>query len=463
MRAAFFTLGCKLNQSESEALASSFASRGFFIVPHTEAADIYIINTCTVTSMAEQKARRMIRKAAREHPGAVILVTGCYAQLEGEEASGLAENVVVLRQEEKDLLLDLPGLLDAGCTGGPEGGFFSAEDVKECIRGLRATAAAPEAGCFRYDADTYSFHSRAFLKIQDGCDRRCAYCRVPLARGSSVSLDAQTVLDRALQIEESGYREIVLTGVNITSYRDISGERRAGENAVPAAAGLPELIELLTKRLSRARLRLSSLEPEMVTDTLVRAVAHRSVCPHFHIPVQSGSDRVLAAVGRPYRAERVQRAVEMLRSAKDDPFIAADVIVGLPGEEDADFEATRSVLEGCDFSRLHVFPYSPRPGTRLYSHPGPFVPQRVAGERAKILQKLSDSLYESYLQRWRGRELTAALEMQLEEGVWTGLTENYLHLEVKGVPSAPAVRGSLCSVRLEKEEGAPAGRFLGFL
>ncbi|MFP4618030.1 MAG: tRNA (N(6)-L-threonylcarbamoyladenosine(37)-C(2))-methylthiotransferase MtaB, partial [Spirochaetaceae bacterium] len=181
MRAAFFTLGCKLNQSESEALASSFASRGFFIVPHTEAADIYIINTCTVTSMAEQKARRMIRKAAREHPGAVILVTGCYAQLEGEEASGLAENVVVLGQEEKDLLLDLPGLLDAGCTGGlegPEGGFFSAEDVKECIRGLRATAAAPEAGCFRYDADTYSFHSRAFLKIQDGCDRRCAYCRV---------------------------------------------------------------------------------------------------------------------------------------------------------------------------------------------------------------------------------------------------------------------------------------------
>ncbi|MFO7848597.1 MAG: tRNA (N(6)-L-threonylcarbamoyladenosine(37)-C(2))-methylthiotransferase MtaB, partial [Spirochaetia bacterium] len=253
MRAAFFTLGCKLNQSESEALASSFASRGFFIVPPTDTADIYIFNTCTVTGMAEQKARRMIRKAARENPEAVVLVTGCYAQLEGGEAGELAKNVVVVGQHEKDMLLDLPRFLERRCAEesanfqdadgavlkGGEGGTFSAEEVRNCIHRLREGRLEPHGGGgeeklspFRYDADTYSFHSRAFLKIQDGCDRSCAYCRVPLARGASVSLDTKTVLERALHIEESGYREVVLTGVNITSYRD-------------ASAGLPELIELL--------------------------------------------------------------------------------------------------------------------------------------------------------------------------------------------------------------------------
>jgi threonylcarbamoyladenosine tRNA methylthiotransferase MtaB len=468
MRAAFFTLGCKLNQSESEALASSFGSRGFFIVPHTEEADIYIFNTCTVTSMAEQKARRMIRKVAREHPRSLVIITGCYAQLEPEEAEGLAENVLVLGQQRKHHLLELPAVLEdlavrggarsgeviATEEGGTGKGVLSAHEVMARIEELERGKAEPPYGPFSFAAETYSFHSRAFLKVQDGCDRRCGYCRVPLARGDSVSLEARSVLERARRLEASGYREIVITGVNITSYRDGSDR-------------LPELIDRLTGELELARIRLSSIEPEMITERLLEAVSHPSVCAHFHLPVQSGSDEILAAVGRPYRADRVRRAAAQLRSVKNDPFIAADVIVGLPGEGDDEFEQTRSLLKDCSFSRLHVFPYSPRPGTALYTQKGPRVPERIAGERARSLQRLSEELYETYTRRQVGTVTEAVLEQEESAGMWSGLSDSYLHLSIAGVPRVPARRGSLCRVHIvdpgAREEGRdPGARFQSF-
>jgi threonylcarbamoyladenosine tRNA methylthiotransferase MtaB len=488
MRAAFYTLGCKLNQSESEALASSFKSRGFFIASPREEADIYIVNTCTVTGKAEQKARRMIRKFAREHPTAAVVVTGCYAQLEREEIAALAENVLTVGQERKADLLDLAECLRAAAgraaldTSESEEGreikTSRAETMKDAVRGCigELTARAQSEGAiFRFDTDTYSFHSRAFLKIQDGCDYRCTYCRVPLARGGSVSLLAGTATERARELEESGYGEVVLTGVNITSYRD----------PADSSFGLADLIERILRETETLRLRLSSLEPEMINRRLLSALQNPRVQPHFHIPVQSGSDRILAAVRRPYRAERVLRAVADLRTVKDDPFIAADIIAGLPGETEEDFTATCRLIEDCRFTALHVFPFSPRPGTEA-EHAGGRVPERIIGERAEKLRTLGERLHHEYVARWRGRETEAVLEkrMQAETGgrplqegpaaapqtdaspadndgrageVWSALSANYLHLEVRGVPAAAGGSGTLCRVRIAGD-GSEGGR-----
>ncbi len=470
MRVAFYTLGCKLNQSESEALASSFKSQGFFITSSRQKAEIYIVNTCTVTSKAEQKARRMIRKFAREHPDGVVVVTGCYAQLEREEIAALAENVLPVGHENKADLLDLAECLRAApgfsAVMGTEKGRNGAaadtavlkETVRECI-GELLTRGKGEGGIFRFDADTYSFHSRAFLKIQDGCDYGCTYCRVPLARGGSVSIDAATAAARAVELEASGYGEVVLTGVNITSYRDPEHPR----------TGLPELIERILEETVRLRLRLSSLEPEMITRRLLDVLADSRVQPHFHIPVQSGSDRVLAAVRRPYKAERVSRAVSDLRAVKADPFIAADIIAGLPGESEEDFHASYSLLRECRFSALHVFPFSPRPGTKAENADGR-VPERVIGERADALRKLAGELQHEYIERWLGREVEAVLEKRQDDSgevpgeenageCWSALSANYLHLMVYGLPSGEGRSGELCrvSVELEQEPGDDRG------
>jgi len=464
MRVAFYTLGCKLNQSESEALASSFKSRGFFVRRHDEDAEIFIVNTCTVTSKAEQKARRIIRHLARSNPESVIIVTGCYAQLNAADIRELAPNVLTLGHDRKYQLLELADCLKATGKVLTEDDHPPLRTVNETVRSCLDTLTDTPAdthGIFRFDPETYSFHSRAFLKIQDGCDHQCAYCRVRLARGASVSLSPDQVLERAAHLADRGYREIVLTGVNLTAYRD------------PADRffGLPRLLELLTSVPGEYRIRLTSLEPEMISDKLLQAVSHPRICPHFHIPVQSGSDRILKAVYRPYTADKIRRAVAGLRKVKKDPFLAADVIAGLPGEAEEDFEASRSLIEELGFAALHVFPFSPRPGTELY-HAKQHVPERIAGERAALLRELALRLHDEYAQRWIGTEVTVLPEEIREikgEKYWSGLSENYLRVELpfeqvsrwvsefsgSGVNAAgdqTGVRGSLLPVRIRKVE-----------
>ncbi|MFW5727069.1 MAG: tRNA (N(6)-L-threonylcarbamoyladenosine(37)-C(2))-methylthiotransferase MtaB [Spirochaetia bacterium] len=472
MRVAFYTLGCKLNQSESEALASTFKSRGFFITRPQDGADIFIVNSCTVTSKAEQKARRMIRKLARNNPDAVIIVTGCYAQLDREVIEALVPNVVVLGHDRKYQLLDLAQCLEMseGCSAEASVEAVQAA-VEHCVTGFKSDA-PEEGGIFRFAADTYSFHSRAFLKVQDGCDHKCAYCRVRLARGPSVSLGPDEVAARAAQLYRRGYNELVLTGVNLTAYRDPDNRR----------FGLPQLLNQLTAGPEDYRIRLSSLEPEMIRSDLIEAVRHARVCPHFHIPVQSGSDRLLKMVHRPYSADRIRQAVADLRSAKDDPFLAADVIVGLPGETDEDFQATYELIKECGFSALHIFTYSPRPGTELYNAKNP-VPERIAGERAEALRELAAGLESTYAERWIGREVRVLLEeihMIGDEEYWGGLSENYLRVEIPidffpaaTLPSslsgttdsrgetkraAPGMHGEVFTVRIESVEEHIFGR-----
>jgi threonylcarbamoyladenosine tRNA methylthiotransferase MtaB len=458
MRASFYTFGCKLNQYETEALASSFRSRGFSVGaasaedttaapgPDENSADLYIVNTCTVTSKSEQKARRLIRSLSRRHPAALLIVTGCYAQLNAEELETLADNILVVPQEAKDRLLEAPEqLLQAG--GAPLRN-------KARLKTYLAAAEPHPGGSFRYQVADFSFHSRAFLKIQDGCDNSCAYCRVPLARGKAVSASPELLLERLEAFERLGYRELVLTGVNISAYRH-------------ELDGLSELLRRFLERAHGLRLRLSSLEPETITSELAEILADPRICAHFHLPVQSGSDSVLLRMRRRYRAEQVARAVELLRQANPEAFLAADVIVGFPGEEDADFRRTLDLVKQLRFSKLHVFPFSPRPGTAAAGIKGR-VPERIRDERARELRTLSTRLYKEYAGSWRNREVELVLEKH-HEGQWRGLSGNYLKVSLSEstdtavLPAAPGRPGALVRARIDEPGELCRGTFLELL
>jgi threonylcarbamoyladenosine tRNA methylthiotransferase MtaB len=472
MKASIHTFGCKLNQYESEALASSFRGQGFFLVPPGEQADVYVVNTCTVTSKSDQKARRLIRKLGREHPCSLVIVTGCYAQLNRREIEALGDNLLVVSQEAKHALLELPKSIASHPERSP---------------GEIAAALLPDdtgVNPFAFRVERFSFHSRGFLKIQDGCDGRCAYCRVPLARGASVSLEPEEAVARLKRLEEAGYREVVLTGVDITAYR----------------GGLELLLRRLLAETGDVRLRLSSLEPERISSELAEVLSAPRIRPHFHVPVQSGSDEVLGRMRRRYRADVVVQAIERLREAKKDPYLAADVIVGFPGETEEDFARSRDLVEALGLSDLHVFPFSPRPGTAAVQM-RPRVAERIRDRRAEELRALAGRLRDSYTQRWTGAALEAVLERpprgaqpadggvadgkaesggrtgveaatggrgegnsrSSEPSCWLGLTENYLEVEIADLPAAAFRQGQLVEVRFESLAGRDRtgrGRYL---
>ena len=434
MRVGFHTFGCKLNQHETEALAASFHGAGFAIGKAGADADLYVVNTCTVTSAGDHKARALVRSLLRGHPGSPVIVTGCSAQLEAEAFAKLGADVVVVPQGGKARLLDLPGFLHAR-TGV---GRLQADSIRGFATGL---VSAPDPFAFRITEA--SFHTRAFLKVQDGCDRRCAYCRVPLARGRAVSLPSDEAARRAADLEARAFREIVVTGVNVSAWRE-------------AGSGPARLVERLLEATSRARIRVSSLEPESIDRELAGVLADHRICPHFHLPVQSGSDRVLEAMGRRYTTATVEGAVALLRGAKDDPFIAADMMTGFPGETDEDFASSRSLIERLGFSHLHVFPFSPRPGTSAAGLKDQ-VPERVRGQRAAVLGEISRGLATAYRARWGGREVEVLLEKR-SGSRWLGTCGNYLKAWIRGVPPAED-RGSIVRAVLGSEDGD--GRYIG--
>lgn len=409
MNVYIYTLGCRLNQAESEAIAERFQKNGFVLSPWNE-ADLVIVNSCTVTAKAEQKARRMIRKFAERSE---VIVTGCYAELESDEVRSLSGKVTVFSLKEKASLLSLPSHLAAAISSGMS--------LKEAI----GTFTERCTDLFAFDASSFQYHSRAYLKIQDGCDNCCGYCRTTVARGPSVSLSPDAVVRRALDIEARGFHEIMLTGVNLTMY-DHDGE------------GLGGLIEKLLGALgSGMRLRLSSMEPDHVDDRLLDTLADHRMQPHFHIPIQSASEKVLAIASRRYSIDHVEHIIERMRNAKDDPFIACDVIAGLPGEGNEEFMETYDFLERNDFSAMHVFPYSPRPGTPLYGMKNR-AEERVRDERAEILRKLSAVHSRRYLERQKGKKIEILVENGSE-----GTTGNYLKGSVSLPDGKVPVRGMI--------------------
>lgn len=400
MDVSVYTLGCRLNQCESESILDAFRKAGFNIVKENDLSDLVIVNTCTVTSKAEQKARRMIRLFCKQ--GSVVLVTGCYADSIGE----IDSKVVVVPLVKKAAILSLPLHINTALESGMS--------LLESLKSFSDVKTTP----FDYAASSFSYHSRAYLKIQDGCDNACAYCRVHVVRGKSQFLDEKEIIERVKALEDAGFEEIVLTGVNLTMYNHEDG-------------GLGKLLlDLIPTLLPTTRLRLSSMEPDHIDDALIEACKSEHLYPHFHIPVQSASDKVLQRVDRKYSKSHLEKIITQLRSVKDDPFIACDVIAGLPSEGDAEFEETVEFLKHNQFAALHVFPFSPRPDTPLFKTKDK-PEERVRDERAQILRALSTELTQKYLDRQLGKTVEVLAENR-KAGLWHGTTGNYLKAHLIG-------------------------------
>ena len=392
MKVYIYTLGCRLNQCESEAVADSFREAGWSVEKESQDAELIIVNTCAVTSKAEQKARRMIRLFSSS--ASCVIVSGCYAE-EGKKAlESLGNNVVVFSLKNKPTLLRIASYLS------------SSSDIPLLERVRSFTLRDTDS--FSYNPSSFSYHSRAYLKIQDGCDNSCGYCKTTIVRGPSRWLESDEVVKRVLKLEEEGLHEIMLTGVNLTNY-DHNGEGLGG---------------LMKKILSACgkdiRFRLSSMEPDGVDDLLLEQIADSRVFPHFHIPIQTASEHVLSIIGRRYSISHVEYIIKTLREIKDDPFIACDVIAGLPGETDEDAAITYRFMEDNDFSAMHVFPYSPREGTPLYGSKL-FVEERIRDERAASLRLLSNRHERQYIERQKGKKCEIIAEKN-----GSGTTGNYL-------------------------------------
>ena len=443
LRVAFSTLGCKLNQLEGEAIADAFLSTGAQVSSFGQVADLYVLNTCTVTGKAEQKARRSVRQALADNPDSVVLVTGCYAQVDPEGVSRISPRVAVIPGDEKTSLLELAAWLSDNWQG--HGDLLDAvhewwrERVGVAIGSSGSSCRDSGFDRFAFTPRNFIFHSRPSLKIQDGCDNRCAYCRVCIARGHSVSLDPALALARVRDLEAVGKAEVVLTGVNLSQYR--WGSMR-----------FPDLLSSLVEGTGKIRFRLSSWEPDRVDPAFLAAFSLDRVQPHVHLSLQSGSDPVLARMARPYTADRIRKAVDSIRSVKDDPFLAADMIAGFPGETDDEFEASLELVAGLDLAWIHAFPFSARPGTRAFDM-RPKVPERIAGERVVRLGELARRGKAAYVARWLGRTVDIVLEKSCnqegegevsqdgqaevfahETNVREGTSANYLKLRLSGVP-----------------------------
>ncbi|MBC7186806.1 MAG: tRNA (N(6)-L-threonylcarbamoyladenosine(37)-C(2))-methylthiotransferase MtaB [Calditrichaeota bacterium] len=399
-KVAIYTLGCKLNQAEGAMLAEEFCRRGFRLVPFGAPADVVVINTCSVTQRTDACSRQAVRRAAREKPEAFLVVTGCYAQLAPEELAALPGVDVVLGAEAKFQLFEYLN-----------GGQKRKEPVVR-VAGPERRFVAPCPG----DATP---RTRAFLKIQDGCDAGCSYCTVPLARGPARSAEVEDVVARATRLAERGHKELVLTGVHIGAY---------GRDLHPGT-DLAALLYRLCTALPEVRFRLSSLECTEITPPLLQAIAeHQQVCRHFHVPLQSGSDAVLASMRRPYAARDFLDCLRKLRAAFPEASIGSDVIVGYPGEEDSDFHATMECVQKAPLTYLHVFRYSRRPRTAA-ADLGNQVPAPLAEERAARLRALGAKKRMQFAASFVGRALQVLFERQTDGWVH-GISDNYLRVRV---------------------------------
>jgi threonylcarbamoyladenosine tRNA methylthiotransferase MtaB len=399
---AFHTLGCKLNYSETSSIGKQFLERGFEFADLEEAADVYVLNTCSVTESAEQECRQIIRRALRQNPQAFIIVTGCYAQLRPKEIAQIEGVDFVLGSNEKFKLFSL---IDN----------FNKRELT-CIS-VTPTENLTEFGLARSsEADS---RTRAFLKIQDGCDYTCSFCTIPLARGSSRSLPIDQTVDEFRKILDDGYREVILTGVNVGDY---------GKNI---NANLFNLLQGLIKLDGEFRIRVSSIEPNLLSDEIIELVAEsEKLCKHFHIPLQSGSPRILRAMQRRYTTPEYEELIYKVKNKILDAGIGVDVIVGFPGETEEDFIHTHNFLRDLPVSYLHVFTYSERPDTKAISLPGT-VDVQERKRRNNILRILSEKKRTEFYSGMIGSEQEVLFENASHNGFMQGFTSNYIRVRTR--------------------------------
>lgn len=422
-RAAFATLGCKVNQYETESMEGLFKARGYALVAFSEEADIYVINTCSVTQLGEKKSRQLIRRAHRMNPAAILAVTGCYAQAEAEKIREMEGVGVVIGTRERGRIVDLvEEAMASGQTQNAVGNIMEAdifEDIPLTERPLR---------------------TRAFLKIQEGCTNFCTYCIIPYTRGPLRSRPLASIREEAQRLAESGFDEIVLTGIHLGAYG-----RELAENIDLADAAQAVLDAGHVKRL-----RIGSLESIEVSTKLLKLLKEDGrVCHHLHLPLQAGHDTVLKAMNRHYTAEEFKDLLAHLLEEVPDLAVSTDIIVGFPGETDEIFEATLSYVESLPLARMHVFPYSRRKGTPAASYPNQ-VDEAVKKERAHRMGQLAEKKAQDYARTWIGKEVEILVE-RCSGGRVEGLTPQYIRVYAEG----EAEEGTFLTVCPQKviEEG----------
>jgi threonylcarbamoyladenosine tRNA methylthiotransferase MtaB len=398
MRVAFYTLGCKLNQAETESLAHRFGKAGFQIVSPGDGADIYIANTCTVTHIADRKSRHWLRLARRRNPRALIIATGCYAQRNYQELAQLADFVV--DNKEKEHLLAFTQTLSL------EGKGLGENETKQ--------SQMPAA----------TVRTRSLIKIQDGCHSPCTYCIVPKVRPHEYSLPASQIIDEVKQKVALGYKEVVLTGTKVGSYRD----------AVPSASEgssteLRDLVQRILRNTRIERLRLSSLQPSEISSEFLALWQDERLCRHFHLALQSGSGTVLQRMRRSYSLDEYQRTVNLIKEKIPDVAITTDIMVGFPGESDEEFEQSYSFCQQTGFANIHVFPFSSRPETEAASMPGQ-IKDKVKEERNQRMLELSRSSRRSFCEQFLGQTTPVLWEKETSPGscIYSGLTGNYIRV-----------------------------------
>lgn len=406
-KAAYFTLGCKLNFAETSSVGRQLKEAGVETVREGEIADICIVNTCSVTEVADAKCRQAISRMVRHHPGALVVVTGCYAQLKPDQVASLDGVDLVLGSEQKGTILQH---IEERIDMMPEERALAAHS-HETVKTSDIRTFVPSCSC--------GDRTRYFLKVQDGCNYYCTYCTIPIARGRSRNGSIASMVEQARWVASQGGREIVITGVNIGDFG-----RSTGETFI-------DLIRALDQVEGISRYRISSIEPDLLTDEVIDFCAQsRAFMPHFHIPLQSGSDEVLRLMHRHYDTRLFADKIDHVRQVMPDAFIGVDVIVGTRGETDALFAESMLFMQEMDVSQYHVFSYSERPGTRALQIPYVVSPERKH-ERSQQVLALSEQKWRRFYERFRGTNRPVLLEHSRYEGQMHGFTDNYIRVSLQ--------------------------------
>lgn len=418
-KVAFMTIGCKVNFYDSEAMAELFREKGYEIVDFGEFADVYVVNTCTVTNFGDKKSRQAIRRTKKINPKAIVAATGCYAQVAPDEIAKIPDVDIIIGTDRRSEIVDIVEGYEKGKRVSLVGDIMKVRDFE------------------RLRIDSLRDRCRAYIKIQEGCNRFCSYCIIPYARGPVRSRALSDIVDEVRSLAENGFKEVVLTGIHVASYGLYSKDK----------VGLIDVIKAVSQIDGIERIRFSSIEPTVITDEFLSELSKLpKVCRHFHLSLQSGSDRILKAMNRRYTRDEYYDACVKIRSLWKDCAITTDIIAGFPTESEDDFRDSLSLAEKCGISKIHAFPYSPKKGTPAAVMEGQ-ISANVKQERVKRLIELSNRNRIRFFEGLLGKEYEVLFERETEEGIYEGHTTNYCNVVVH---SKENIANRVLKVRLEE-------------
>lgn len=419
---AFYTLGCKVNQSDTASMEKIFRQAGYKIVDFNYKADVYLINTCVVTNMGQSKSRKMIHKIVRQNPNAFVVVTGCYPQTFPEEVKNIIGVDLIVGNQDREQIVEI----------------FEDAYNKHRIDTVNAVRKLEMGSKFEeMDVNEVTHKTRAFLKIQEGCNQFCTYCIIPYARGPLRSRSLPNITAEVAKLVAAGFKEIVLIGIHLGAYGHENKDGHTLVMAVKAALAVPELV----------RLRLGSLESVELDEEFLKLLAQDSrICKHLHLPLQAGSDKILRAMHRPYDTKKFTDILQKIRIKFPGIAITTDIIVGFPGETEEDFEQSLNYIKQCEFSKIHIFPYSQRKGTPAASYSNQ-ISSVIKQERVARLELLAEASHDDFCKKFVGKTISVILENQDENGLWEGLSSEYVRVFAQGDSN---LGGTVQKVKIDK-------------